>query len=143
MPEAWVTDNDLRAALDRFAAQIPGFVLPAAYTVARKDGSKLTFGHLNRFGAVRPLPAVVLASVCGYVATTAVFRLDHEEFGAAVDRLTPAEAATHMPHPNLWSWRDLLTGADRNSHFVAIFVADADDPPVDQDDAQFRQLLAT
>lgn len=70
MTEAWATDGDLHAARERIAAQIPGLAMPVAYGVARKDGSKLTFGHVNRFGAVRPLPAVVLASVCGYVATT-------------------------------------------------------------------------
>jgi hypothetical protein len=141
MSEAWVTDDDLRAARERLAARIPGYVTPAAYTVARKDGSDLTFGHLNTFGAARPLPAVVLASVCGYVATTGVFRLDRERFVAAIERLTPAEAATHMPHPNLWSWLQLLGDARQDSVFLAIFVADADDPPVDEDDARFRQLL--
>jgi hypothetical protein len=141
MPEAWPTDDDLHAARTRIAATIPGLTMPAAYGVARKDGPKLIFGHVNTFGAVRPLPAVVLASVCGYVATTGVFRLDHERFTEAIQRLAPAEAATHMPHPNLWSWRDLLARAASNSTFLAFFVADAKDPPTDQDDAQFRQLL--
>src|SRR6266536_212033 len=142
MSEAWVTDDDLRSARERFAAQIPGLVIPVAYRVARQDASGLTFGHVNTPGAVRPLPAVVLASVCGYVATTGVYRLDQERFAEAVERLTPAEAATHIPHPNLWSWRDLLTDAGADSMFLAFFVAGTDDPPVDQDDAQFRLLLA-
>jgi hypothetical protein len=142
MSEAWVTDDDLRLAWERFASQIPGLVMPLAYGVARQDASGLTFGHVNVFGAVRPLPAVVLASLCGYVATTGVYRLDRERFAEVVERLTPAEAATHMPHPNLWSWRDLLTGAGADSTFLAFFVAGVNDPPVDQDDAQFRQFLA-
>lgn len=142
MSEGWVTDDDLHAVREQFAAQIPGLAMPVAYGVARKDASGLTFGHVNTFGAVRPLPAVVLASVCGYVATTGVFRLTRERFAEAVERLGPAEAATHMPHPNLWSWRDLLTNADAGSSFLAFFVADPGDPPVDHDDAQFRQLLA-
>lgn len=50
----------------------------------------------------------MLASVCGYVAKTAVYKLHREALAQAVECLTPAEAATHMPHPNLWSWRDLL-----------------------------------
>jgi hypothetical protein len=142
MSEAWVTDSDLRSAWERFAAQIPGLVTPVAFGVARKDASKLTFGHVNAPGAVRQLPAVVLASACGYVATTGVYRLDHERFAEAVERLAPAAAATHMPHLNLWSWRALLTGAGADSTYLAFFVADVNDPPVDQDDAQFRQLLA-
>lgn len=142
MPDAWVTDDDLRAAQERFAARIPGFVMPAAYTVARRDGTALTFGHINDVGAVRPLPAAVLASVCGYVATTGVFRLSREEMAAAVAHLTPAQAATHKPHPNLWSWRDLLDKADERSRFLAFVVADPADPPVDEDDARFRRLLS-
>jgi hypothetical protein len=143
MPEAWATDDDLRAARARIAAKIPGLAMPVAYGVARKDGPTLMFGHVNTFGAVRPLPAVVLASVCGYVATTGVFRLDHERFAEAIRRLAPAEAATHMPHPNLWSWRDLLARAASSSSFLAFFIADANDPPADQDDAHFRQLLTS
>ena len=142
MSDAWVTDDDLRAACQRFAAQIAGFVLPAAYTVARRDASGLTFGHVNGFGAVRPLPAVVLASVCGYAATTGVFAMSRDRFAEAVRRLAPAAAATHLPHPNLWSWRDLLAKAGADTAFLAIFVADADDPPADPDDARFRRLLA-
>ncbi|MEQ7009465.1 hypothetical protein ABN028_25150 [Actinopolymorpha sp. B17G11] len=142
MSEAWVTDGELLAAQERFAAQIPGFVMPVAYGVARADASVLSFGHVNAPGAVRPLPAVVLASVCGYVATTGVYRLDHAQFAKVVERLAPAEAATHMPHPNLWSWRDLLTDAGADSTFLGFFVAAVDDPPVDQYDAQFRHLLA-
>jgi hypothetical protein len=142
MLEAWVTDGDLRSAWERFAAQVPGFVMPMAYCVARRDASGLTFGHVNAFGAVRPLPAVVLASVCGYVATTGAYPMDRERFAHVVERLAPAEAATHIPHPNLWSWRGLLAGAGADSTFLALLVACADDPPVDQDDAEFRQLLA-
>jgi hypothetical protein len=105
--------------------------MPVAYGVARTDGSGLMFGHVNKIGAVRPLPAVVLAATCGYVATTGVYRMDREGFAEAVELLTPAEAATHVPHPNLWSWRDLLTDAGADSTFLAFFVAAAGDPAVD------------
>jgi hypothetical protein len=137
--EAWVTDEDLYSAYARFAAQIPGFVLPAAFGLARKDASGLTFGHVNPPGAVRRLPAVVLASVSGYAATTGVFRLDSEQFAHVVERLTPAEAARHMPHPNLWSWRRLLAEAGGCDLFLAFFIVAADDPPADQNDIEFRR----
>jgi hypothetical protein len=140
MAEAWVTDEDLRSAGERFAAGIPGYLLPAAYAVARKDGDTLTFGHVNEPGAVRPLPAVVLASVCGYVASTVVVQLDHARLADVVDRLAPAEAATHLPHPNLWSWRDLLAGAGPDSSFLAYFLADPGDVPFDAG-AEFRALV--
>lgn len=143
MPDGWATDDDLHAAQRRFAAQIPGFAMPVAFTVARRDRTGLTFGHINPYGAVRPLPATVLAFVCGYVAATGVFRFGHEGMAAAIVHLTPAEAATHIPHPNLWSWRDLLDKSDDDSRFLAFFVADPADPPVDADDARFRRMMAT
>ncbi|MFD7658873.1 hypothetical protein ACFV4N_33265, partial [Actinosynnema sp. NPDC059797] len=141
-PETWATDDDLRSARERFIAGIPGYTTPAAYAVARVDDGEPTYGHVNRPGEAGPLPAAVLASVCGYVDTTAVFRLDRDRFAEAVDRLSPADAATHVRHPNLWSWRELLAGAKPDSTFLAFFVASTDDPPVDEDDARFRRLLA-
>lgn len=92
------TDGDLRSARERFAAQILGLVLPVAYGVTRQDPSGLTFGHVNQPGTVHRLPGVVLASVCGYVATTVVHRMSRAPLAEAVARPTPAEAATHMPH---------------------------------------------
>jgi hypothetical protein len=60
--ETWVTDEDLLAAQQRLGAGIPGLLMPAAYTMARADPSGLHFGHVNRPRAVRPVPAVILAS---------------------------------------------------------------------------------
>ena len=37
MTAAWVTDADLRAARERLAADIAGYVHPAAYGAARVD----------------------------------------------------------------------------------------------------------
>lgn len=45
--ERWVTDDDLLAARRRFAQRIPRFRPPVAYGVARVDGGRLTFGHVN------------------------------------------------------------------------------------------------
>jgi hypothetical protein len=121
--DAWPTDEDLRAARERFAARIPGYVQPTAYTLARKDPGGLTFGYLNGPGGEHKLPAAVLASVCGYVNRSAVFRLSRDQAAKAVELLAPAEAATHWEHPNLWSWRRLLAGAKHGSSFLAYFVA--------------------
>jgi hypothetical protein len=65
---------------------------------------------------------VVLASVSGYVDRSSNSALTHDQMALAIERLTPAEAATHMPHPNLWTWRDLLTGAQPGSQFRAYFL---------------------
>lgn len=143
MIDAWVTDDDLQAACDHFASAIPGFVMPIAYGIARLDQDEFCFGHVNAIGAVRSLPAVILASVCGYVCETATFRLDREDVAEAVRRLTPAEAAIHIPHPNLWSWRDLLVAGTLDAEFLAFFVASADDAPVDEYDARFRELITS
>ena len=139
--EAWPSDQDLADAAARFAATTPGFALPAAYAVARLDGTELTFGHVNDFGAVRPLPAAVLASVCGHGAHSATYELTTEQFASAVRLLTPAEAATHIPHPNLWSWRALLEAARPDSVFLVFFLRGIADPPVHRCDEAFRGRL--
>ena len=50
-------------------------------------------------------------------------------------------AAVHWEHPNLWSWRELRDGAPLSSTFVAFFVADPADAPVDTHGAAFRAQL--
>lgn len=141
MTEDWVTDTDLVAAQSHFASLISGFLMPAAYSVARVEPTGLRFGHINKIGEVRPLPASVLAYVCGYVSRTGTYRLTRQQFERAVDLLTPADAALHMEHPNLWSWRELLNSADSKSDFLACFVADPQDAHVNDEDAFFRQYI--
>lgn len=138
MTQAWVTDDDLRTARERLIAALPGYVHPAAYGTARVDGAELTFGHVNPPGGEHRLPAAVLATVCGYVDRTGVFPVD---LAAAVELLAPAETATHWEHPNLWSWRDLLSGARPTSTYLAFLVTEPTDPPVSPHDAAFRRML--
>ncbi len=137
-----MTDEDLFAAAIRFAERLPGYRPPAAYSVARLDPDATVFAHLNAPGGKHLLPAVVLASVCGHSTGTATYRLRQDQFSDAIDRLAPAEAATHHDHPNLWSWRPLLSNAAAGSSFVAVFVEHLTDPPVDDVDAEFRAHLA-
>lgn len=125
--EKWSTNEELAAAVQRFTAKIDGYVAPAAYGVARVDDGELTFGEVNTYGNTRTLPAVVLASVCGYVDRTATFPLTREQFAEAIDLLAPADAAVHMDHPNLWSWQALLAGAGPGSSFRAFYLANAGD----------------
>jgi hypothetical protein len=121
--DSWPTDEDLRAAHVRFAARTPGYVQPLAYALARRDRDGLTAGHVNEPGGEHKLPAAVLASVCGYVNRSGVFPLTRDQVVEAVELLSPAEAATHWDHPNLLSWRRLLTTAGPDSFFLAYFVA--------------------
>jgi hypothetical protein len=139
--ERWETDEDLAAARGRFAATVPGYTHPIAYATGRLDGDGLTFGYVNDVESLHRLPAAVLASVCGHHGGTATYRLTQEQFADAVDRLAPAEAATHWTHPNLWSWRDLLEGAGPASTFVVFFLASTGDAPVDDLDRRFRRRL--
>ncbi|HYD09036.1 MAG TPA: hypothetical protein VEA78_02950 [Acidimicrobiales bacterium] len=139
--ERWTTDDDLRAAREHLASSIPGYAPPAAYTLARRDGDELVFGHVNDVGGAHRLPAAVLATVCGYVASTGTFPLTRAQVQQAVDRLAPAEAATHVDHPNLWSWRALLDSSGPDAQFVACFVRDPNDAVVDDDDARLRAVL--
>ncbi len=126
--ERWVTDADLLAARHVFADRIPGFKPPAAYSVARVDDGHLTFGHVNDPNSEHRLPAVVLASFCGYTNRTGTFRLNTEDVSRAVAALAPAEAATHWEHPNLWSWRRLLEQGKPQSTFIAFYLTDLHGP---------------
>ena len=141
VPERWVTDGDLRAARGRFADRIPGYRQPVAYSVARLDDGRLTFGHINDPASDHRLPAVVLASFCGYTNRAGTFPLSIDDFSRAVAALSPAEAATHWQHPNLWSWRRLLEEARPESTFIAFFVTAIHDSVTDEHDATFRSLL--
>ncbi|CCG05289.1 hypothetical protein [Blastococcus saxobsidens] len=140
--EQWRTDEELAAAVAEFTRRTPGYVVPAAYGVARLDDGALTFGEVNDLGHTRRLPAVVLGQVCGYRGRTSTYRLTAPEFERAVTLLTPAAAAVHRDHPNLWSWRDLLEQASPSSAFLAFFIADARDEPVGPHDAVFRSRLS-
>jgi len=116
-------------------------VEPAAYGVARVDDGELSFGAVNGVGSRHRLPAAVLASVCGYAEATGTFGLTTEQLAEAVRLLAPAEAAVHWDHPNLWSWQRLLAGAGPASSFIAFYVVDPEDEPVDEYDAAFRDRL--
>ena len=128
------------AARDAFAARIPGYRTPIAYALARQDNGRLVFGHINRVGEVRGLPAAALALECGYSSHTGSFVMTREQVLRVLTRIAPAEAATHIPHPNIWTWRELLADADEGSRFLAFFLADAADPACSDEEAQFREL---
>jgi hypothetical protein len=142
LPPRWRTDEDLAAARQWFASSIPGFEPPVAYGVARVDDGELVFGHVNQPGGEHRLPAIVLASVCGHASGTATYELTTEELRRAAELLAPAEAAVHWQHPNLWSWRQLLDEAGPGTSYLAFFVGDVADPPVDERDTAFRARLS-
>jgi len=142
LPSQWRTDEDLAAARRSFAERIPGFRPPVAYGVARVDDGELVFGHVNQPGGEHRLPGIVLATVCGHASGTATYELTPDELRRAVELLTPAEAAVHWQHPNLWSWRELLGDAGPDASYLAFFGGDVTDPPADDRATAFRARLA-
>ncbi len=135
---SWATDDDLRAARERFAASIPGWVQPAVH------GLVTTIDSVTRVQVVsgldHRLPAVVLGSVIGRVAGTATITVTPSQLAAAVDLLAPAEEALHCPHPNLWAWRRVL--AENPSSIEAVFIDNLEDPVSSAADALLRSSLA-
>ena len=133
----WVTADDLRAARERFAAAIPGWVQPAVH------GLVTTIDGVTRVQVVsgldHRLPAVVLGSVIGRVSGTATFTVTPRQLASAVELLTPAEAALHCPHPNLWTWRRVL--AEKPSAIHAVFIDDLGDDISSEADALLRSSL--
>jgi RimJ/RimL family protein N-acetyltransferase len=140
--ERWPTDEEVQAAKRRYVARMPGYEAPAAYGVGRLDGDGVRFGHVNDVGGVHMLPAVILAFVCGHRSGTATYVLGADAMGEAVRLLAPAEACPAYDHPNLWSWRALVSTAGADAAYVAVFVDDVATPPVDRHDEAFRSHLS-
>jgi len=134
---SWVTDDDLRGARERFTASIPGWVQPVVH------GLVTTIDGVTRVQVVsgmdHRLPAVVLGSVIGRVSGTATFQVTPAQLATAVELLTPAEAALHCPHPNLWTWRRVL--AQNPTSIEAIFIDELGDPVSSEADRLLRSSL--
>lgn len=134
---SWVTPDDLRAARERFAAGIPGWVQPVVH------GLVTTIDGVTRVQVVsgmdHRLPAVVLGSVIGRVSGTATFAVTPQQLASAVELLAPAEAALHCPHPNLWTWRRVL--AEGPTSIEAVFIDDLGDPVSSDADRLLRSSL--
>lgn len=139
--EQWVTGDEVRAAKNRMRAAIVGFAQPVAYSLARRDPDGLTFAHINEVGGTHELPAVCLATVCGYVSGNAAIDMSYPEVAEAIHLLSPAEPCTEFEHPNLWSWRPLLEASAESDAFVAVFIGDVDTPPSTDEERALRERL--
>lgn len=130
--EKWLTAQDIAAAHDRFAARLADWCPPYAHGVGLIPADART-PSADHFSVVNvgpgSLPGVVMAEVTGYRGGTAAYTLGRAELERAIDQLTPAEACTEHPHPNLWTWRDTYLpalSADPRARLVAVFVATAE-----------------
>lgn len=138
MTEAWVTDDDLRDARERFAAGIEGWIQPVAHGIVT-TGDDGTSKVEVVSGLDHRLPAIVLASVIGGSSGTRTIPVSLEQLRQAAELLAPAEAALHMPHPNLWTWRRLLD--ERPRRIEAVFVQDLADPICSEADRLLRAAI--
>lgn len=148
--ERWSTAADLAAARARFEEAIPGWRAPAAFALGTVspasgggEGSVIDFPVANSGGAA--LSAVVLATACGHRGGTATYELGVDEVARAVELLSPAEAYTEIPHPNMAAWHRILgelRSDGTNVRAVAVFVADLADPVADSHDAALRSAIA-
>jgi hypothetical protein len=139
--EQWITADEVRAAKQRFIEAMPGFELPAAYSVARCDPDGFAFAHVNEVGGTHELPGAVLATVCGYRNGNVTLPMSRDEFARAIELLSPAEPCEAFDHPNLWSWRPLLENSPADAEFVAVFIGEVDAPPASEAEAALRALL--
>jgi hypothetical protein len=133
----WAAEDELRGARERFTAMIPGWVQPAVH------GLVTTIDGVTRVQVVsgldHRLPAVILGSVIGRVSGTGTHDVTVEQLAEAARLLEPAEAALFCPHPNLWTWRRVLS--EQPSRIQAVFIDDLSDPVSSEADALLRTGL--
>ena len=144
--EQWPTLELIRAAVDRFTAQMPGWTPTAAYGVTLvppDEDTSWSFPVVN-VGWLHRLPALVLGIVTGRRTGTGTYELAPADLQRAVDLLSPAEAALMYRHPNLLAWRTMLERIEsgENGRIVAVFVDSLDDGSSSTYDAVFRAQIA-
>lgn len=144
MTERWETVEQIAAARARFIAGIPGWTEPAAYGLGRAaldraGGGRIIFARVN--AGDHPLPAVVLATVCGHRTGSAAYRLDRTTLGRAIELLAPAEACRAYDHPNLAAWRRVYGELPEDGEAVAVFLGDPARPDADPYVAQLRDAV--
>lgn len=144
--EQWGTLAELAAARERFAARIPGWRPPAQWALGvatRAGGPDGTEFPVTNAGT-GPLPAVVLAVLCGHPGGTAVHEITPALLDDAIAAMTPALACTDVPHPNVAAWHTVRErlAADDDAYAVAVYIADPADPVADGHDAALRRAIS-
>ena len=130
MSERWSTPEQITAARLGLEKAIAGYAAPAVYGAGRLAGDGVEFFRVNT--SVHLLPAVVLATVCGHVRGSASYVVSLDAFDRAIETLSPAEADTSQPHPNLWAWRQARTALAEGDRVVIVFDADPATPSEDR-----------
>ena len=145
--ETWETPEKIRAAMDRFAAMIPGWELPAAYGVVfvpadRLGSSDVEFPVVN-VGA-HGLPALVLGVLTGRSHESCTHEVSPGDLSRGIEMLAPAEGARMYRHPNLAAWRTIAeqVESEPDGKVFAVFIADLDDRPTSLYDRALRRQIA-
>ncbi len=142
----WSTPEGLAAIKAYLAGRIPGWREPATFALGISPASsspEWEFGHLNAPGGGHGLAAVVLASVLHHDGSTATLEVSTSDLREAVASLSPAQACTQVPHPNLAAWQRALAEVESNPMrtLCAVFIADLDDPVSSEADGSLRTQL--
>ncbi|AOS64918.1 hypothetical protein [Actinoalloteichus hymeniacidonis] len=140
MAEQWSTVDAIATARGLLEQALPGWVRPSAFGLGGVVDGVASFPAVNVDEGF--LSAVVLATVCGHSAGTAVYPVDAATLDEAIMMLSPAEACRDYDHPNLAAWREIRETLAHGGSAVAVFVGDQADPIVDEHDERFRAALA-
>lgn len=142
--EQWVTRDEVLAARLRYESAIPGWRCPRLYGLGvRKGHGDIWFPFICH--GDHPLPAAVLATVCGHRSGSASYEMTVDQLDDAIRRLAPAEACTDWDHPNLAAWRQVRRslGAEPDWGVVAVFDADPGSPSEASDVLTLRRQAGT
>lgn len=142
----WSTPDGLAAIRDHLASNLTDYEPPAAFALGitpASSSAEIEFPHVNGPGQSNGLAAVVLATILKHPGGTHTYDVSVPELAAAIEALSPAEACTELPHPNLTAWNQLYAEAESNParSLVAVFIADLHDPVDSDADATVRAAL--
>ena len=120
------------AARDRFEQSIPGWQRPARFGIGLLPPGRDDVWLPYVCHGDHPLPAAVLATVCGHRRGAASYELTPHHLDDAIALLAPAGACPDFDHPNLEAWQVVRSiHATAGGTIVAGF--DVDPPPFTDD----------
>ena len=139
------TPEKIEAEMRRLLADLPEWERPVAHGVVLVPAGE----EVARFPVVNvgahSFPALGISTVTGHLGGSDTYELSRADLQAATDIVAPAEAATMYQHPNLRSWRDILsrTEDEDGSRIFAVFIHSMEDPVSSHHDKMLRDQIAS
>ena len=96
----YTTAEELQTAKKALIEAMPGWKLPSADALGVANRTGQVEWIATNHGGIHGSPAVALSTMTGYRAGSTTYRLDLDEFRAALEVLRPAGACDHYEHPN-------------------------------------------